>query len=495
MAAFVAAVASAVVPQGTLPQGSTLLDASSDGARTIAIEPVRGAVFLRLPDAKTFVGLTRKRRVPDGTEIDATDGEVRLVVRAGDYGNFYAGRFTIVLPEQPAAAVELRLSGGSFKPCATKRTIAATKPPRRSVRRLWGKANGKFRTRGRYSSTSVRGTAWLTDDRCDGTRTFVREGQTVVFDFVESRTVTLRAGQSYLAKAPIEFPIPSERALPASIVTGSDGRLWFTEPGAGNIGRSTSKGSIIEFAVPPGPGDEQGTPTPEVIAVGPDRNLWFTDEASSSVGRITTAGVVTAFPVGAETQGITLGPDRALWYTQVSESIGRIATDGTVTEFEVPLDVAGDAMRIARGPDGNLWFTEFQGSKIGRLTPEGRLTEFPLPTEDAFPFGITAGPDGAVWFVESGADRIGRITRDGKIWEWPIPTENSSPLEITLGPDRNLWFTEYLAGKIGRITPAGVVTEIPVPTQSGSPTGITAGPNGTVWVTDESSNNLICIGC
>jgi len=35
----------------------------------------------------------------------------------------------------------------------------------------------------------------------------------------------------------------------------------------------------------------------------------------------------------------------------------------------------------------------------------------------------------------------------------------------------------------------------PVPAQSGSPTGITAGPNRTVWVTDESSNNLVCIGC
>ena len=434
--------------------------------------------------------------MPAGTEVETANGEVQLVLKAGVPGNFYNGRFIIALPPGQASTVELRLSGGSFKPCGAKRTIAArNKPPKRSVRRLWGKAKGAFRTRGRYSSTTVRGTDWLTDDRCDGTLTSVRQGRTLVFDFIENRSIALRTGQQYLAKAPLEFPVDAERAAPASIVAGPDGNLWFTEPGAGNIGRSTPTGSVIEFAVPGADDEGAGTPSPEVIAVGPDRNLWFTDESAARIGRITPAGQISTFAVGAETIGITAGTDGAMWFTQLSDKIGRITTGGVLSEFDVPLDVAGDAVRITRGPDGNLWFTEFTGNRIGRITPQGVVTEFALPTEDAFPFGITAGPDGAVWFTESGANRIGRITPNGTITEFPIPTADSDPREITLGPDRNLWFTEHLPGNIGRITPAGVVTEIPVPTPSGSPSGISRGPSGTVWFTDESNNNIGCFGC
>ena len=32
---------------------------------------------------------------------------------------------------------------------------------------------------------------------------------------------------------------------------------------------------------------------------------------------------------------------------------------------------------ITTGPDGNLWFTEYGGDKIGRITPSGTITEFP----------------------------------------------------------------------------------------------------------------------
>jgi hypothetical protein len=56
------------------------------------------------------------------------------------------------------------------------------------------------------------------------------------------------------------------------------------------------------------------------------------------------------------------------------------------------------------GPDGNIWFTDFVGQRIGRITPAGAFTEFPVPGS---PGGITAGPDGNIWFTEPLA--IGRL--------------------------------------------------------------------------------------
>jgi virginiamycin B lyase len=49
-------------------------------------------------------------------------------------------------------------------------------------------------------------------------------------------------------------------------------------------------------------------------------------------------------------------------------------------------------------------------NRIGRITPVGAVTEFPLPTAGSAPVGITAGPDGNLWFAEQAGNRIGRIT-------------------------------------------------------------------------------------
>jgi virginiamycin B lyase len=67
----------------------------------------------------------------------------------------------------------------------------------------------------------------------------------------------------------------------------------------------------------------------------------------------------------------------------------------------------GRSQATSPGPAGNLWFTEFNGNKIGRITPQGAITEFPVPTANSAPNGITAGPDGSVWFTEEGANKIG----------------------------------------------------------------------------------------
>ena len=67
--------------------------------------------------------------------------------------------------------------------------------------KLWGNGKGKFRTTGKYSSATVRGTIWLVEDRCDGTLTKVRRGVVSVRDIKRKKTVKVKAGHSYLARA------------------------------------------------------------------------------------------------------------------------------------------------------------------------------------------------------------------------------------------------------------------------------------------------------
>src|SRR4029453_18259009 len=69
-----------------------------------------------------------------------------------------------------------------------------------------------------------------------------------------------------------------------------------------------------------------------------------------------------------------------------------------VTEFSAGITAGAAPNFITAGPDGNLWFTELFGNRIGRITPAGVVTELSAGiTAAAAPFGITAGPDGNLW--------------------------------------------------------------------------------------------------
>ncbi|HJT55098.1 MAG TPA: hypothetical protein VJ761_01280 [Ktedonobacteraceae bacterium] len=167
---------------------------------------------------------------------------------------------------------------------------------------------------------------------------------------------------------------------------------------------------------------------------------------------------------------------------------------GSISEFPIPTaHSVPRGFAIAAGPDGNLWFTEQNGHKIGRITPNGKLSEFALPTTCQFacqPTSITAGPDGSLWFTTDNGylGQIGRITPSGSITMFPPP--NGDAFGIAAGPDGSLWFTEPLGNKIGRITPSGSIREFPIPTPNSAPYGITAGPDGNLWFAEGQGNNI-----
>jgi hypothetical protein len=158
-----------------------------------------------------FVPLVDPRQVPVGSLIDTEDGRVRLVsatdFRGGTQsGNFAGGLFKIRQARRARAKTVLQLRGSSFRRCQAvgSAAVAAAAQRRRvsarTLRRLTGNAKGRFRTRGRHSAATIRGTVWSVSDRCDGTLTRVRRGRVRVRDFRRARTITVRAGESYLAR-------------------------------------------------------------------------------------------------------------------------------------------------------------------------------------------------------------------------------------------------------------------------------------------------------
>ena len=140
--------------------------------------------------------------LPLGSTIDTRRGRVELTTVRDrrrtrlQEGVFYGGLFKVRQSAATRFVTDLVLSG-RLTSCPRGSASAA-----RRARKLWGNAGGRFRTRGRHSSGAVRGTRWLTADRCDGTLTVVREGTVAVRDFTLDRTVLVDEGERYLARAP-----------------------------------------------------------------------------------------------------------------------------------------------------------------------------------------------------------------------------------------------------------------------------------------------------
>jgi streptogramin lyase len=182
--------------------------------------------------------------------------------------------------------------------------------------------------------------------------------------------------------------------------------------------------------------------------------------------------------------GITAGPDGNLWFTEYnSNKIGKVTTSGAFTEYSIPPNPGGGPSDITTGPDGNLWFTE-GGNKVDKVTTSGTITEYSIPPNSSGSSGITTGPDGNLWFTEGSGNKIGKVTTSGAFIEYAIPTLGSFPAGITTGPDGNLWFAENGGNKIGKVTTSGAFSEYSVPTSLGFPMRITTGPDGNLWFTE-----------
>lgn len=202
-------------------------------------------------------------------------------------------------------------------------------------------------------------------------------------------------------------------------------------------------------------------------------------------------GIIHEFSIqtkGSNPTSIVRGPDGNLWFTEkTGNKIGRITLQGHITEYLIPT-LNSITTEITRGSDGNLWFFENGGDKIGRITPQGQFQEFSAPKGSNL-VGITSGPDGNIWFTEFNTNKIGRMAPSGLITgEFTIPTANSGTETITAGPDGNVWFVEDWANKIGRITPQGIFTEFPIqqiPLVSGQQNyhDLKTGPDGNLWFT------------
>lgn len=166
---------------------------------------VSGTIRVKTRRGK-FRRLGANESIPLGSTVDATKGKVRITSAASPSGAtqsalFFQGAFVITQTggskpvTQLALAGTLRCAGKGNKPRASQSA------KKKKVRRLWGDGKGRFRTKGKHGAATVRGTKWLTEDRCDSTLVRVKRGTVTVKDFAKKKTVVVKKGKTYIARA------------------------------------------------------------------------------------------------------------------------------------------------------------------------------------------------------------------------------------------------------------------------------------------------------
>jgi streptogramin lyase len=246
--------------------------------------------------------------------------------------------------------------------------------------------------------------------------------------------------------------------------------------------KDASAGTSVKFTLPSG-GTKVWVPTRQEGAVATDTVTY----AYQTVEQHTEYSL----PSGSWPQSITPGPEGDLWFTDYNSGmIGKITPWGTTTEYYV--GPSNNPYGITLGPDGNLWFTMESTSKIGKITPAGVITTYSLPTKSN-PHGITAGPKGeaALWFTDANTSKIAKITTSGTITEYSLPS-GRTPSWITTGPsgEAALWFTDSAStSKIGKITTSGAITEYTLPVGS-DPNQITVGSDKNLWFTEGGGSKV-----
>jgi hypothetical protein len=206
---------------------------------------IAGRVSVRVKSTARFVPLAGTIGVPDESEVDATRGRVAVTVatlQPGQTVTALASQGRFLLHQEASAPAEAHLilseplSGcGSVRHLRTatgaqaaavgrvqaaavgRAQVASTVRVHTAVaaashasakhqsrsRHLWVSDNGgNWGTSGRYVSTTVEGTRWLTADVCNQSEVKVAAGVVIVHDLIRHTSIAVSAGHRYVAAEP-----------------------------------------------------------------------------------------------------------------------------------------------------------------------------------------------------------------------------------------------------------------------------------------------------
>ena len=245
---------------------------------------------------------------------------------------------------------------------------------------------------------------------------------------------------------------------------------------------------------------------PNGVAIDSHGSVWFTLQNESALaklepnnGTITEYHIPLAKNTGTTTWGIAVDNSRDLvWFTElVSNSLWSFnMTDHKFAQYQLKTP-ASFPYGIAIDRNGDVWFTEILGNKIGEITANGTLSEFNIPLPGGYlePSGITIDNSSRVWFTLAGIDEVGSYFH-GQFQFYNLTGLIVTPVSIAVDSRGNLWLTQHGPSFISEFNPRTgyfetISTSIPPPPLNASlPYFDYVDPSGNVWFNEHYGNSI-----
>jgi cysteine-rich repeat protein len=246
-----------------------------------------------------------------------------------------------------------------------------------------------------------------------------------------------------------------------SLQRDHDGNLWITQPDRDTLTHLDVHTGVFTYYPLPKIGDDQGS-YPHTLRFDAQGKIWFTCSKSNHLARFdpTTAeftyyrlppadpaevGLSIPVPYGCD-----VAPDGDIWFSQLfGQRVGRLdPATGNITAWKPPFY---GPRRLRVGADGIVWVPGYGSGVLGRFDPTiERWKTFDLPTGVALPpgYGNSEQPyalnanrqTGDVWITGSASDTLIRFEPTGERFSaYPVPTRGSFMREIVFDPDGNPW--------------------------------------------------------
>lgn len=245
-----------------------------------------------------------------------------------------------------------------------------------------------------------------------------------------------------------EYALPDTDGGSSSLTVGADGNLWFPD-GNNHLIRATLDGVTTQF----------NAPKSRAITLGPDENLWVIEQSDAvdvfkHDGSILESFGSYTMPEDLELSSITSipAPNAAVIYSTLSEAqIVRRTMAGDLRRFDLSASVENAIYGLTYNQFGYAWFAVPDQHRLGKLNlTTGSVALYTPPGANARPGDTTLGPDGNLWFSEYQVGYVGRLnTTTGVFKQFNVGKTGA----ITVGGDGNVWAALRADGKVVKIYP------------------------------------------
>ena len=298
----------------------------------------------------------------------------------------------------------------------------------------------------------------------------------------------------------VEYELPGKNRMPWSAVPDKDGNFWMPYYGTANrIGKLDPKSGVVqEFRVP-------NTDTAAIHSAVPaaDGSVWLTEQGGNRLGRWdpatkTISEFKDSYIKGKE--GVTAGGQK---HTVRVDAQGRVWSTGTPlavfdpkTKTYTHIDEVPRVYGLALDKDGNCWFAEnIPNGQIGKVDAKTlKVQKWAPPTKDGRPRRINIGPDGMVWFAEFNAGNLGRFDPKTETFkEFPLPGPGPEATPYALGVDKNgtVWYSSEHLDVVGNLDPkTGRVIEYPFPQSENTMREFFSDAQGRMWFGSPANNKV-----